>query len=64
MVKVISFEELQGKDEDIIILSTVRSNVSDGSLGLLSNNRRVNVVSSRARSNKVSSHFISFCYIC
>ncbi|GMN68540.1 hypothetical protein TIFTF001_037596 [Ficus carica] len=49
MVKVISLEELQGKDEDIIILSTVRSNVSDGSVGLLSNNRRVNVASSRAR---------------
>ncbi|XP_024027743.1 TPR and ankyrin repeat-containing protein 1 [Morus notabilis] len=43
IVKVLTFDELQGKEEDIIILSTVRSNC-DGSLGLLSNNQRVNNV--------------------
>lgn len=48
IVKVVEIDELQGKEEDIVIFSTVGSN-SDGSIGLLSNNQRVNVALTRAR---------------
>lgn len=47
-VKVIGIDELKGDKADIIVLSTVRSN-SDGSIGLLSDHKRVNLVLTSAR---------------
>ncbi|WVZ86864.1 hypothetical protein U9M48_033583 [Paspalum notatum var. saurae] len=47
-VKVNSVDGFQGGEEDIIILSTVRSN-SDGMVGFLSNRQRTNVALTRAR---------------
>ncbi|XP_072988602.1 uncharacterized protein [Typha latifolia] len=47
-VKVNSVDGFQGSEEDIIILSTVRSN-SNGSIGFLSNVQRTNVALTRAR---------------
>ncbi|PON60109.1 P-loop containing nucleoside triphosphate hydrolase [Trema orientale] len=48
-VKMIGIDELQGSEEDIVILSTVRSN-SDGSIGrLLSDHEKINVVLTSAR---------------
>ncbi|KAL6882570.1 hypothetical protein ACP4OV_011260 [Aristida adscensionis] len=47
-VRVNSVDGFQGSEEDIIILSTVRSN-SAGSTGFLSNLRRANVALTRAR---------------
>lgn len=47
-VKVKSIDGFQGGEEDIIIMSTVRSN-SSGSVGFLSNPQRVNVALTRAR---------------
>ena len=47
-VKVNSVDGFQGGEEDIIILSTVRSN-SDGMVGFLSNRQRTNVSLTRAR---------------
>ncbi|CAL5030419.1 unnamed protein product [Urochloa decumbens] len=47
-VKVNSIDGFQGGEEDIIILSTVRSN-SDGVVGFLSNRQRTNVCLTRAR---------------
>ncbi|KAK3222752.1 hypothetical protein Dsin_009777 [Dipteronia sinensis] len=47
-VKVKSVDGFQGGEEDIIIISTVRSNVG-GSIGFLSNPQRVNVALTRAR---------------
>ncbi|XP_073025717.1 uncharacterized protein [Primulina eburnea] len=47
-VKVKSIDGFQGGEEDIIIISTVRSNES-GSIGFLSNLQRINVALTRAR---------------
>ncbi|CAN6249869.1 unnamed protein product [Urochloa humidicola] len=47
-VKINSIDGFQGGEEDIIILSTVRSN-SDGVVGFLSNRQRTNVCLTRAR---------------
>lgn len=47
-VKVKSIDGFQGGEEDIIILSTVRSN-SGGSIGFISNPQRINVAITRAR---------------
>ncbi|TXG56710.1 hypothetical protein EZV62_018023 [Acer yangbiense] len=47
-VKVKSVDGFQGGEEDIIIISTVRSNAG-GSIGYLSNPQRVNVALTRAR---------------
>ncbi|KAM0832859.1 hypothetical protein ACQ4PT_064638 [Festuca glaucescens] len=48
LVKVNSVDGFQGGEEDIIILSTVRSN-SEGVVGFLSNQQRTNVSLTRAR---------------
>lgn len=48
IVKINSVDGFQGGEEDIIILSTVRSN-SDGAVGFLSNRQRTNVSLTRAR---------------
>jgi superfamily I DNA and/or RNA helicase len=47
-VKVKSVDGFQGGEEDIIIISTVRSN-SCASIGFLSNPQRTNVALTRAR---------------
>jgi superfamily I DNA and/or RNA helicase len=47
-VRVRSVDGFQGGEEDIIIISTVRSNES-GKVGFLSNTQRVNVAITRAR---------------
>ncbi|CAN1165210.1 Probable helicase MAGATAMA 3 [Linum perenne] len=47
-VKVRSVDGFQGGEEDIIIISTVRSN-SRGAIGFLSNGQRANVALTRAR---------------
>ncbi|KAL8240246.1 hypothetical protein R6Q59_013601 [Mikania micrantha] len=49
-VKVKSIDGFQGGEEDIIILSTVRSN-NHGSVGFLSSPQRTNVALTRARSD-------------
>jgi senataxin len=48
-LRVNSVDGFQGSEEDIIILSTVRSN-SKASIGFLSERRRANVALTRARS--------------
>ncbi|KAL3731199.1 hypothetical protein ACJRO7_028125 [Eucalyptus globulus] len=48
MVKVKSVDGFQGGEEDIVILSTVRSN-SSGNIGFLSSPKRTNVALTRAR---------------
>ncbi|MCL7022016.1 hypothetical protein MKW94_017917, partial [Papaver nudicaule] len=47
-VSVRSVDGFQGAEEDIIIMSTVRSN-SNGTVGFLSNHQRTNVALTRAR---------------
>ncbi|MCL7035948.1 hypothetical protein MKW94_002424 [Papaver nudicaule] len=47
-VRVKSIDGFQGGEEDIIIISTVRSNI-DGCIGFLSNLQRTNVALTRAR---------------
>lgn len=47
-VRVMSIDGYQGEEDDIIILSTVRSN-SKGNIGFLSDNHRTNVALTRAR---------------
>ncbi|CAI8587790.1 unnamed protein product [Vicia faba] len=51
-VSVRSIDGFQGGEEDIIIMSTVRSNGS-GKVGFLSNQQRTNVAMTRARSSQV-----------
>ncbi|XP_039173773.1 uncharacterized protein LOC120286031 [Eucalyptus grandis] len=48
MVKVKSVDGFQGGEEDIVIISTVRSN-SRGNIGFLSSTKRTNVALTRAR---------------
>ncbi|XP_039173758.1 LOW QUALITY PROTEIN: uncharacterized protein LOC104455602, partial [Eucalyptus grandis] len=48
MVKVKSVDGFQGGEEDIVIISTVRSN-SRGTIGFLSSTKRTNVALTRAR---------------
>lgn len=47
-ISIRSVDGFQGGEEDIIIISTVRCNVS-GSVGFLSNRQRTNVALTRAR---------------
>ena len=47
-VRVKSIDGFQGEEDDIIILSTVRSNVR-GVVGFLADNQRTNVALTRAR---------------
>jgi len=47
-VSVRSVDGFQGGEEDIIIISTVRSN-GNGAIGFLSNQQRTNVALTRAR---------------
>jgi superfamily I DNA and/or RNA helicase len=47
-VRVKSIDGFQGEEDDIIILSTVRSN-SRGAVGFLDDNQRTNVALTRAR---------------
>ena len=47
-VSVRSVDGFQGGEEDVIIISTVRSN-SSGSVGFLANSQRANVALTRAR---------------
>lgn len=47
-VRVKSIDGFQGGEEDVIIISTVRSNKS-GSVGFLSNHQRTNVALTRAK---------------
>ena len=47
-VSVRSVDGFQGGEEDVIIISTVRSNGS-GNIGFLSNRQRANVALTRAR---------------
>ncbi|KAI3924461.1 hypothetical protein MKW98_032662 [Papaver atlanticum] len=51
VVKVNSADGFYGGEEDVIIISTVRSNCSGGSDGFLSNPQRTNVALTRARYN-------------
>ncbi|KAL9678229.1 hypothetical protein QQ045_016069 [Rhodiola kirilowii] len=48
VIKVKSVDGFQGGEEDIVIISTVRSN-SGGSIGFISNSQRTNVALTRAR---------------
>ena len=47
-VKVSSIDGFQGGEEDIVIISTVRSNTG-GAIGFMSDPRRINVALTRAR---------------
>jgi len=56
-VSVRSVDGFQGGEEDIIIISTVRSNGS-GKVGFLSNRQRTNVAMTRARYDIYDVHFV------
>ena len=56
-VSVRSVDGFQGGEEDIIIISTVRSN-GNGSVGFLSNHQRTNVALTRARYVSTSTHHL------
>ncbi|KAI3905060.1 hypothetical protein MKX01_017306 [Papaver californicum] len=56
-VRVKSIDGFQGSEEDIIIISTVRSN-NEGSIGFLSNLQRPNVALTRARVCEVVTLFL------
>ncbi|KAL6607965.1 hypothetical protein ACP70R_041028 [Stipagrostis hirtigluma subsp. patula] len=51
-VRVKSIDGFQGDEDDIIILSTIRSN-SKGSIGFIADNQRTNVALTRARSDTI-----------
>jgi senataxin len=60
-VNVRSVDGVQGGEEDIIIISTVRSNQS-GNVGFLSNRQRANVAMTRAR--YVCTYYFYFVICC
>jgi senataxin len=60
-VSVRSVDGFQGGEEDIIIISTVRSNGS-GKVGFLSNRQRTNVAMTRARYDIYNYILSTFCY--
>jgi senataxin len=60
-VSVRSVDGFQGGEEDIIIISTVRSNRS-GNVGFLSNRQRANVAMTRAR--YVCTYYFYFVICC
>ena len=55
-VRIKSIDGFQGQEDDVIILSTVRSN-GRGSVGFLADNQRTNVSLTRARCTS------TFCFI-
>ncbi len=58
-VKVKSVDGFQGGEEDLIIISTVRSNMN-ASIGFISNLQRTNVALTRAR---YANYFYKFAFI-
>lgn len=64
-VRVKSVDGFQGGEEDVIIISTVRSN-SGGAIGFLSNHQRTNVALTRAKYvfNFSRVRSVSFTFLC
>jgi superfamily I DNA and/or RNA helicase len=56
-VRIKSIDGFQGQEDDVIILSTVRSN-GRGAVGFLADNQRTNVALTRARCIYILSYFI------
>ena len=59
-VRVKTIDGFQGEEDDIIILSTVRSN-ERGGLGFLADNQRTNVALTRARCTPILWFVIVYC---